>query len=314
MTNSDQDNNDSQASPEVEDPITNPGKRETPSADTAEVSSSEAEQNVSPVTSKAGNNNWILIATVIVMLIAIGFFMTGGPEQVSGPSGTAQSGDQVPDDNAPTEISENAGNEGGEFSEGEGGEELPVAGDNRPPSNSEGAESDGGLDSIRLDTEISAGSNEELIAEITDMLLLSGLIGPEDVLSISSETETNGNRIIRLEQTYSGIPVFGGVIVAIENDDVVFNISGETGSDIEVDVDPELSFEEALVIANQSLPMTVSTRAGLADAQLFIINVDDNFHLAWLGIVVIDNSEERVFLDAHDGSVLQRLPINTGED
>lgn len=303
MANSDQDSNDSQSSAEVEDPITNPGKRET----------TQAEKEVSPAAvSKPKNNKRIMIATVVVMLIAIGFFIAGGSEQASGPIDTVAGGTQVPADNLPAEMSENTGNEGGEFSDGgEGG--LPVAGDNRPPSNSEGAESDGGLDSIRLDTDISADSNEELIAEITEMLLLSGLISPDDVLSISSETEVNGNRVIRLEQAYSGIPVFGGVIVAIENDDVVFNLSGEMGSGIEVDIEPELSFEEALVVANQSLSMTASSRSGVAEAQLYIIKVEELYHLAWYGVVVIDGSEERVFLDAHDGSVLQRLPVNTGE-
>jgi hypothetical protein len=301
MANSDQENNDSQSSPEVEDPITNPGKREP-------VQRSAESEAVAETVRPSRNNNWILIGIVAVIVVLIGLIMTGGSDQPVEPTATTQGGGQA-------SGSETGAGEGGESSQGqgEGGEGLPATEVSQTPSNSEGAQSEAGLDSIRLDTEIAATTNEELIAEITDMLLLSGLIGPDDVLSISSETETNGNRIIRLEQSYSGIPVFGGVIVAIENGDVVFNISGETGSDIEVDVEPELSFEEALAIANQSLPMTVSTRAGLADAQLFIINVDDIFHLAWLGIVVIDNIEERVFLDAHDGSVLQRLPTNTGE-
>ncbi len=145
------------------------------------------------------------------------------------------------------------------------------------------------------------------------MLVLSDRLGPNDELFISTEGEVNGNRIIRMEQTHLGIPVFGAGVVAIESNGTVINISGSTGNDIEISVEPGLSYEEALEIASQGLAISVSPRAEALEAQLLIVDVEGTYHLGWFSVVVIDGLEERIILDAQDGMILVRLPVNIGE-
>tara|TARA_R110002110_G_scaffold415859_1_gene658605 strand:+ start:49 stop:495 length:447 start_codon:yes stop_codon:yes gene_type:complete len=147
---------------------------------------------------------------------------------------------------------------------------------------------------------------------VTDLLVLTGGLGPDDVLTISSEAEAGGNRIIRMQQRHQGVPVFGGEVIAVENNGNVFNVSGSTGADIELDVEPALTYEEALEIASTALNQTLGSRNEDA-AQLLILEVEDNYHLAWYSVLLIDGREERVFLDANDGSVLLRLPTVIGE-
>ena len=151
-----------------------------------------------------------------------------------------------------------------------------------------------------------------MIEEITDMLLLNDRLGPDDELSISTEGEVNGNRIIRMQQSHQGIPVFGAEIIAVENNGSVFNIIGATGNDIEISIVPGLTFQEALSVAENNLPMTVSPRVA-ETAQLLIIDIEGTYHLAWQQVMLIAGSEERVFLDAQDGSILLRLPTIIGE-
>ncbi|MBN4053425.1 protein phosphatase 2C domain-containing protein [Haliea sp. AH-315-K21] len=319
MTNSNQDDNEHQPMPEVEDPITNPGKREAVTesrVDSASSPDSQATRPSATISSDASSNagstkKWLLIAGVIVVLAGLVMIMSGGSEE-AGSQNTNQSenNDQSQGADGTLEEAESTANQ----ANGEGGEGLPVTQDTTPATNSEGAvREDRVLDSIQLETAIEVSSNEELIAEITDMLLLNDRLGPNDALSISTEGEVNGNRIIRLEQTHLGIPVFGAEVVAVEINGNVFNISGSTGNDIEINVEPELSFDQALDLANQSLAMAVSPRAETDAAQLIIVEVEGTYHLAWYIEVVIEGAQERVFLDAQDGAVLMRLPVNIGE-
>jgi hypothetical protein len=316
MTNSDQDNNEPQPTPEVEDPITNPGKKEP--VTTAESTSAEATASEPVKVTKPASNGKLMVSIGIVGLLVVSYmFMTGG----TGEGGAQNTGSM---ENSGQTQTNDGGTAGGETPTGdesnnsgestEGGEGLPVAEDATPATNSEGAgNEDRVLDSIDLQTDIAVSNNEELLAEVTDMLVLSDRLGPNDELSISTEGEVNGNRIIRMEQTHLGIPVFGSGVVAIESNGTVINISGSTGNDIEINVEPGLSYEEALEIANQDLSISVSPRAEAVEAQLLIVDIEGTYHLGWYSVVVIDGLEERIILDAQDGMILLRLPVNIGE-
>lgn len=319
MSNSDQDKNAGQTptAPEVEDPITNPGKQEAYKRPaTKEVNGNAGKQgadSTAAVTGKSSKNNlWIMIGLVLIIVIALAVFFSGTSEQ------GAADGSQAQQDNARTQdtLAEadngELANPGGEAS-GEGDNAVLTPQQTTVNNNSEGTvREDRVLDSVDLQTDIRVASNEELIEEITDMLLLNDRLGPDDELSISTEGEVNGNRIIRMQQSHQGIPVFGAEIIAVENNGSVFNISGSTGNDIEISIVPGLTFQEALSVAENNLPMTVSPRVA-ETAQLLIIDIEGTYHLAWQQVMLIAGSEERVFLDAQDGSILLRLPTIIGE-
>lgn len=308
MTNSNQDDNESQTRPEVEDPITNPGNQTPPTQTIAEDSRS-TEKSTSNSNSK---DKAMLIVGVIGVLVVLLLIMSGGTEEDGAQNAGQTTSNEQTQGDAIAEAETQAGGEGGEFNEG--GEGMPIVQDQTAPTNSEGAvDEDRVLDSIDLQTDITVSSNEELLEEVTDILVLSDRLGPNDVLSIDSEGEINGNRIIRMQQTHLGIPVFGAEVVAVESDGSVFNISGSTGNDIEISIDPALSFDEALALANQNIDISVSPREAVEDSQLLIIDVEGTYYLAWYVIALIGGSEERVFLDAQDGMILLRLPVNIGE-
>lgn len=307
MTNSDQDNKEPR--PEVEDPITNPGKREVNPEPS--VGSTTAPEPQIPLSNS--NTHWLLIGGAVVLVAVLYMFMSGGPGEGGTPNTdqTANS-DQSQETGA---ASDNLGNQtGGESTEGAGEGGLPVVEDTTPATNSEGAgNEDRVLDSIDLQTDIAVSNNEELLDEVTDMLVLSDRLGPNDELSISAEGEANGNRIIRMEQTHLGIPVFGAGVVAVESNGTVINISGSTGNDIEISVEPGLTYEEALAIATSSLTESVIEPRDQTEAQLFIVDVEGTYHLAWYSSWVAEGSQERILLDANDGEILLRRPLLIGE-
>lgn len=308
MTNSDQDENETQPAPEVEDPITNPGKPSAP----AEPSAEDIPAANPKRSGQNSNSKWMIVVGVLGVLIVILMMISGSPEE-----GGIQNTDQPTNDSQTqgdvlAEEGNQNGSEGAESSEG--GVGLPVVQDSTLSTNTEGAVNEGRvLDSIQLETNITVSSNEELIREVTDILVLNDRLGPNDVLSISSEGEINGNRVIRLEQTHQGIPVYGGVVIAIENNGNVSDISGATGNDIDIDIEPSLSYEEAIVIAGMTTEIALSPRAEEGEAELLIVDVDGTYHLAWYSVLLIVGVEEGVFLDAHDGSILLRLSIMLGE-
>lgn len=316
MTNSEQGENEVQPTPEVEDSITNPGKRDV-AAESSPAYSDSSESG--PVVSKPGSNKgldrkFLVIAGVFIVLIALFIMISGGSEEGENQNASQPVNNEQPqgtDDALAETDNADIDSEIGEGAVAEGGDNSPSL-ETAPTTNAEGlVREDRVLDSIQLDTDIAISSNEELIEEITDMLVLNDRLGPNDTLSISTEGEVNGNRIIRMQQTHLGVPVFGAEVVAVEVNGNVFNISGSTGNDIEINIDPELSFEQALEIANQALTMTVSPRA--EPAQLLIVDIDGTYHLAWYSIAIIAGAQERIFLDAQEGAVLMRLPINIGE-
>mgnify|MGYP003624191341 CR=1 FL=1 len=315
MTNSDQDKNSGQAGAppkEVEDPITNPGRQEPYSRSAADKqAASQATASNTPVVVKAsGVNSSVIVGGIIIVIIVLLVFLFGSSVREASDGSQAQedsSQSQGPLADGEVNVEENG--EAG----GEGSDAPPAAQESTANTNSEGAvRVDRVLDSVELQTDINVSTNEELIEAITDMLLLNDRLGPDDALSISTEAEANGNRIIRMQQTHQGIPVFGAEVVAVEDGGSVFNISGSTGNEIDIDVQPGLTFQEALAIANTSLSMSIGPRITEA-ARLMIIDIEGSYHLAWFQVLLINGLEERVFLDAQDGAILLRLPTNIGE-
>jgi len=302
---SDTDKPDS-STPDVEDPVTNPGKT-APAPESAPLGQDD-------VAVGTGNNNKKLIIGigVVIIVIALLFVTRGGQESDGENAGENSDAGQVAQEQVPAPAQEGTEGAGEGEANTEGGD-APAQPDEVVAGNDEGAAGqDRVLDSLELDTDISVSSDEELVAEVTDLLVLTGSLGPDDALTISSEAEAGGNRIIRMQQRHQGIPVFGGEVIAVENNGNVFNVSGSTGADIEIDVEPALTYEQALEIAGAALNQALGSRNEDA-AQLLILEVEDNYHLAWYSVLLIDGREERVFLDANDGSVLLRLPTVIGE-
>lgn len=315
MTNSDQDNNEPQSMPEVEDPITNPGKKQ-PITDTESASAAAAKPEAMVEAKPSSNGKWMFIVGVLGLLVVIYMFISGGSEDGGVQNSNVPQNNDQPNvaDDALVDTENNTNESAGETGEStEGGEDLPALQGGTQTSNREGAlREDIVLDSVELDTDIVVNSNEELVEAVTDMLVLNNRLGPNDVLVISSEAEVEGSRIIRLQQSHQGIPVLGAVVVAIESNGNVSRLLGSTGNEIEINIQPDLSYEEALTIASTTLMITTSPR-DQQEAELLIIDVEGAYHLAWYRIVFIDGVEQEVFLDAQDGAILMRLPTASEE-
>lgn len=289
---------------DVEDPVTNPGKRAA--SEDAGLDAVPAELPPNPHKDK----RWILAVGIVVILAGLVFALLPGGEETDG-GVSSQGGNTGQGQSSQNTQTADAGETAGDET---GGETIPPSAPTQTAGNNNEGEvpGDSVLDAISLETNINVGNDEELIAEVTDILVLSGQLGEDDTLAIDSDTLVNGNRVIRLEQSHLGIPVFGGVVVAIENNGNVGNLSGSTGSGIDISVSPALTYEEALAIASNSITETISSRSNQA-AELVIVKVDEVYYLAWLQLLIIGGSEERVFLDAQDGSILLRLPAVIGE-
>jgi len=122
-----------------------------------------------------------------------------------------------------------------------------------------------------------------------------------------SETTVKGSRKTRFQETYKGIPIYGSVVTADDEDES--DVSGVIFQAIDEDLDsvtPTLTEEEALMEAmtNEGADTVENERVKL------IVYIDDSetAHLAYLTsfFANINDTPKRPFnvIEAHDGSVL----------
>lgn len=164
------------------------------------------------------------------------------------------------------------------------------------------------LEVLSLEVNIDVVDQDDLINKVGVLLRDSGMLTNTDELVVSQEGDINDNQVIRLQQTHEGIPVFGGEIITVEFEGTVTHITGSAASDIEVNTDPALSFAEAVLSLDQSLPESLEYDE---PGSLVIFDSGSAYHLAWRGYISINGILEDLVIDAHDAQLLARYQTTT---
>lgn len=253
---------------------------------------------------KYSSGVFLAIAAITIIIASFIYFLNSNPDSNNdtgmntpqqSPSSSVGSGS---DGNAPGENTESAPQDDQSeassppVSEGEAGASAAVDGDS--------------LSSVDQELEFEVASNEELIDLLTGLLRQNGSLGADDELTISQESSIDDSVTIRLSQLYNGIPVFGAEVITIQTDGERLRITGELAADLELDTSPQLSYEEAQAVAAQSLGVELTAEG---EGQLIIYNSNEDFLLAWIGLLTLDQAaQEQFVLHAEDGSVLARFP------
>ncbi|MBI2439838.1 MAG: M4 family metallopeptidase [Lentisphaerae bacterium] len=144
---------------------------------------------------------------------------------------------------------------------------------------------------------------------------LAGIMGIRDAqqefAAQPAQADALGFRHVRATQTYQGLKVFGGkVIVHFNQDGTAYQVNGRYVPDISVDVNPQLTPDDALGLALQDLAaLGLSGGALIASPELVICAYQTQPRLAYALMLAADPPEAnrwRYFVDAQDGSVLLR--------
>lgn len=107
----------------------------------------------------------------------------------------------------------------------------------------------------------------------------------------------------RYTQLHRGVPIFGGEVVRQTDAAGAVSVFGTYHPDVQVDVRPTLSAGQAEGIVAQ----LGQVRADVAPQLLVYPKDDGTYTLAWrLKVFVPNDSRYVVFVDAHDGSVVNR--------
>ncbi len=167
------------------------------------------------------------------------------------------------------------------------------------------------IPTINLETSIAKASESDGSKETEDYLKETGQLGENDKLSTDdSKSRSIGNKkIVLLQQTYKNLPVIGAEIRTTIDENKIVRVSGKPIADVEVNIDPQLTFQQALKIAASELNEELSSDK---TARLVIFSTDLGFRLAWQGAVNTKLSQEVMIIAADDGQILLRQPLLIG--
>ncbi|MBI2437867.1 MAG: M4 family metallopeptidase, partial [Lentisphaerae bacterium] len=144
---------------------------------------------------------------------------------------------------------------------------------------------------------------------------LSGIMGIRDAqqefAAQGVETDTLGFQHVRASQTYQGLKVFGGkVIVHFNPDGAAYQVNGRFVPDITVDVNPQITADDALRRATEDLAaLGLSDGAITGPPELVIFAYQSQPRLAYALTLTATPPEANVWrywIDAQDGAVLLR--------
>jgi len=150
--------------------------------------------------------------------------------------------------------------------------------------------------------------------------LLGVRAGAGDLEFVRSSTDGIGMTHLRFDQSYRGLPVFGAQLrVHLDAAGEVRVVNGALIPDLSLDTSPRVDRSLAETIACSSVAKENGVRPShfdVAESRLLIYRsgliqgVPGKNHLAWqVEISSGDNLRELVFLDAHDGLVIDRIDL-----
>ncbi len=132
----------------------------------------------------------------------------------------------------------------------------------------------------------------------------------DDELQTDRIQTSNKVSYVRFKQMYKGIPVNGGeYVVTVLLGGKIQSALGGFFKDIQLDVIPKLSVQQALSFALLNPPPSAVLKDSLDASRLIIHSKDNVYHLAWeLRIPELKNFGEWIYIiDASNGEVLDRV-------
>jgi Zn-dependent metalloprotease len=160
-----------------------------------------------------------------------------------------------------------------------------------------------------------AGARQKARAFVDEYSRMLGLSG--DVTLVGESVDKLGMRHVTFEQSYRGVPVFAGMVRAhVEGDGRLVAVNGSLIPGIRVNPSPTRSAAEAAATAISLVSSDLGGREVFARSGILMVyrtglaqGIDGESYLAWQ-IEVGNGSDIREFLfvDAHSGKVIDRLP------
>jgi hypothetical protein len=143
-------------------------------------------------------------------------------------------------------------------------------------------------------------------------------LAEENLMPIKSETDSLGIQHVRLNQTYQGVPVFGGQLIRHYNSDgSLKSTSGQTIRDININATPQISEDEAINKAKKLWKEQFNLdNATVKKSQLYILNkslfqmkkTDTTNYLVWEVELYQDQIyHEYYFINAQTGELTWQL-------
>lgn len=165
------------------------------------------------------------------------------------------------------------------------------------------------LDRVVARLDLSLGPNRSVSEAVADELRRTGAIGADDVLESSSEmSQLNGTGLIRLKQTYKGIPVYAAEVVATVSAQRVIAVQGRLAPGIDVETVPTRDYAETISLAERVLAVDIAAQDQGSTA--IFRDQSGRSRVAWHGVVSIDRAQEQVLFDPDTGRILLRVPLN----
>jgi Zn-dependent metalloprotease len=148
-------------------------------------------------------------------------------------------------------------------------------------------------------------------AALVDRIAVRAGVAPADLFVVSDRVDVYGLRHLRLQQQRHGLEVVDGLLIAhFDARGVFYRLDGPVQLR---DVPATPTLPASLVpVAAQAEPALAALAAGPAQLVYVVSSRDDRLHLAWESLFTGARdgapARDRVFVDAHDGRVVDVLP------
>lgn len=181
------------------------------------------------------------------------------------------------------------------------------------PANSESSEtSDRPIGSTQttqqIPLDLPAQDSKEATADaIADWLISEGwLTSADDLDTLIGGGNVGSLEIERVQQSHEGIPVYQSNLVVLKQDGRIISIEGALAVDINLNLEPTISVEDALA-AEQARQMDETLRLATEGPQLFIHQRSGVSHLVWRLERGVVGDLYDVLIDAHSGDRIREV-------
>src|SRR5262245_4997133 len=122
------------------------------------------------------------------------------------------------------------------------------------------------------------------------------------VRELKTDTLVPGRRHERLDQFVRGVRIVGGDLTRQMADDGTVSVLGMLHTNVDVDLTPALSREDARAAIDRAV-----SGESFGDApELVVLPLSDGYHLAYYGQTIAGHEIMNVYVDAKSGSLLQQ--------
>ena len=149
------------------------------------------------------------------------------------------------------------------------------------------------------------GSAEENTAILTGWLQEQGWLGEQDELvELFNSGAVGSVEVERVRQFYNGLPVYDSNLVVLRRDNVLVELDGALAVDLNLDVEPTVSIEEAWETANASVSFNVV--AAVPEALQVHARAGET-QLVWIFSGGDMRARTDVLVDAHRNEVVRKV-------